>query len=154
MNRLVAPAAARGCIDLSAVHSVLQSEPNEAELRQFIKSELATADQALAERFWSGDEVSELVRARAWAVEQLLLLAWQQCVTTPLDEGAAEPCLVAVGGFGRGELHPHSDVDLLILLEEDHEGGRGEGAAPPRGRRRATSLRSPAAPPGQARNSL
>ena len=54
-----------------------------------------------------------MVKARAWVVDQLVLYAWNNLI--PSDENVS---LVAVGGFGRGELHPHSDVDLLILLDE------------------------------------
>ncbi|MDB5779960.1 MAG: metal dependent phosphohydrolase [Polaromonas sp.] len=35
-----------------------------------------------------------------------------------LAEFPPEACLIAVGGFGRGELFPHSDVDVLLLLPD------------------------------------
>jgi len=38
---------------------------------------------------------------------------WQQAEFPP------DACLIAVGGFGRGELFPHSDVDVLLLLPDD-----------------------------------
>ena len=106
------PAAAEGCLDPAA----LDSQAGEQTLNQLIKTlkrALGDADECLKKKFHANDDVNQLVKARAWVVDQLILYAWHSLV--PVDENIS---LVAIGGFGRGELHPHSDVDLLILLAE------------------------------------
>lgn len=55
--------------------------------------------------------VRKLVQARATFVDFVLLNVWQHCL---LHE-EADVTLLAVGGFGRSELHPQSDIDLLLL---------------------------------------
>ncbi len=64
-------------------------------------------------RFHEGEEVRTLVNERARFIDRLLHFAWLHFL---LGDDVA---LIAVGGYGRMELHPHSDIDVLILLPEE-----------------------------------
>lgn len=77
---------------------------------------LAEAGEILARRFQTNDPIEELVRQRAKTIDRVIKACWNHFA----GEVGMEIDLVAVGGYGRGELHPGSDIDLLILLDEPH----------------------------------
>ncbi|TXI79278.1 MAG: [protein-PII] uridylyltransferase [Flavobacteriales bacterium] len=68
--------------------------------------------QPIVERFLAGGDALALLHARCRLVDELLGEIWQALALPP------SLALLAVGGYGRGELYPASDVDLLILLPE------------------------------------
>ena len=95
----------------------------EAELKKqtntltLFKDALKNATDVLNQRFKAGRTATELVKVRATIVDKLLVQAWQ--LYFPNNE--MDIALLAVGGYGRGELHPASDVDVQILLETDEK---------------------------------
>ena len=70
--------------------------------------------ERLSSLFEEGAASDSLVHARAHLVDEVLHQAWLQF----LPEQPAGLGLIAVGGYGRGELLPHSDIDLLVLHDE------------------------------------
>ena len=68
---------------------------------------------SLASSGASTRSIHSLLKKLAKHTDKTLLLLWQ------VAGFPAEICLLAVGGFGRGELFPHSDVDVLLLLPDD-----------------------------------
>lgn len=82
------------------------------------KKALKQAREVLDGRFREGRDIRRLIEDRAWFVDQILQEAWKRFDWSE----DADIALLAVGGYGRGELHPNSDIDLLILLDSaDHE---------------------------------
>lgn len=73
---------------------------------------LRNADAESKRRFLAGHPAAELAPQRAAFIDALIAHAWERYGKGPRDAAA----LVAVGGYGRGELHPGSDIDLMVLL--------------------------------------
>ena len=77
-----------------------------------IRRALERANEDLVSRFLAGQAVTELVRLRAAIVDRVVIELWHEHAASLAGLAA----LVAVGGYGRGELHPCSDVDVMLLL--------------------------------------
>ena len=77
-----------------------------------IRRALEHANEDLVSRFLAGQAVTELVRLRAAIVDRVVIELWHEHAASLAGSAA----LVAVGGYGRGELHPCSDVDVMLLL--------------------------------------
>lgn len=86
----------------------------EGQPLEVFKDALAAANTHLDSRFLEGEQIRTLVYERAAFIDRILHYAWHQF---DWDDNIA---LLAVGGYGRGELHPQSDIDLLILLKRSN----------------------------------
>ena len=104
MSRIAPPLNAENYLDVLELQKTLKVS------LEVYKKLLKKADENLTNDFLKDQsQVANLVKTRAWYVEQLVLQIWNSLGFKK------KLSLVAVGGFGRGELHPYSDVDLLIL---------------------------------------
>lgn len=81
-----------------------------------IRAALDVENVRLFAQFDATERSQRLLRGRARAHDVALRAAWSRAA---MPQASA---LVAVGGYGRGEHYPYSDLDVLILLESSPTG--------------------------------
>lgn len=119
----------RGAVDSDSNHEVdklidfvlLEKQLNEngpdspAAHIKILKNTVSTIDNGLKSLYQDGTDVNAIVYGRARLLDQLIELIYRH-LFKDVDQ---EIALIAVGGYGRGELHPKSDIDLMILLKQE-----------------------------------
>lgn len=91
------------------IESALADENARGACRTLLK----TFRERLYNEFDDGVPITDLVAERSHFVDQLLRALWSRFLPSPMA-GA----LIAVGGYGRSELHPGSDIDILLLIHD------------------------------------
>ncbi|MBE9563518.1 MAG: nucleotidyltransferase domain-containing protein, partial [Proteobacteria bacterium] len=104
--------------DLELFNPQLFTKNLENKSLDLFRNVLQNGHKVLEERFQASKNAINYVNQRSWLIDQVLIQAWQQYCG---EINSTTIALIAVGGYGRGELHPYSDIDLLILLKEPLE---------------------------------
>jgi [protein-PII] uridylyltransferase len=84
-------------------------KPNLQRFKQYIKDK----DLELQQKFNPQLSVRDLLKEKSDFIDEVLTASWRHF----LADNAEKLCLIAVGGYGRREQFPHSDIDLVILLD-------------------------------------
>ena len=79
-----------------------------------LKNAVTQINDGLKNLYQTGTDVETIVYGRSQLIDQLLITVFKHV----FRDVKQKISLIAVGGYGRGELHPSSDIDLMLLLDE------------------------------------
>jgi [protein-PII] uridylyltransferase len=104
------------------IHELGSALENNQRIIPSFKNALAKARVTMASNFEAGVSTDLLIKANSDFMDDIMRLAWNRFKWTENRTSwrKSRISLLAVGGYGRQELLPNSDIDLLILLERNN----------------------------------
>ena len=92
---------------LADIDAVIAQDPDAPDIW---RRALAAGRDAIHKQFEQGASAKTALHLRTAIVDHVLRQLWDKA-----GEELNSCALVAVGGYGRGELHPASDIDITVL---------------------------------------
>ncbi|NOR41812.1 MAG: [protein-PII] uridylyltransferase [Gammaproteobacteria bacterium] len=121
-NTSIDQSAISTLVDFTALKKQLQDSTSDSPdelinpaIIKLLKDTVLSIDEGLKSIYEDCRDVNTVVFGRSYLIDQLIYSTYTY-LFKDIDQ---EISLIAVGGYGRGELHPKSDIDLMILLKEE-----------------------------------
>ena len=118
-SRRAEPVADAHASGASAWAEAAEARDPRAAVVALLRTSFEAARERAAHRLGAGLGGVEVARLYATAADEMLAALWafttQRLYPSPNPTEAERLSLIAVGGYGRGVLAPHSDLDLMFL---------------------------------------